>query len=96
MNGWAVKPLMEVIPLKNAMAELARHNGKMATKTSLALCIQGEGTLWRAMDCVERVISSGYAEIAVVKENEGRTQRFELRMTDAGWAAARRMGIEVW
>lgn len=96
MDRGKVTLLMDVSPLKLAMVELARHNGIMPTKTALALTIKGEGSLWRAMDCVERVISAGYAHIVVVREHEGRTQRFELRMTEAGWKAARRMGIEEW
>ena len=96
MIVWEVRPLMEVAPLKLGMVELARRNGICTNKTELALAIKGNGTLWRAMDCVERIISAGYAETVVVRKDDGRAQRFELRMTEEGWKAARRMGIEEW
>ena len=96
MDSWAVRPVADVSPLKLAMQELASRNGKVPTKTTLALAIKGDGTLWRATECVERLIAAGYAHTVIVRGNEGRTQRFELHMTDEGWAAARRMGIERW
>lgn len=96
MNGDDILVTTGTVPLRAGLQVMANRDGVVATKAALCRLLQGDGTMWRAAECVERLMAAGYLSTELVRENEGRTQRFEIRMTEAGWAACRRLGVEKW